>query len=163
MSASPGERSANAPFFVDKEVIRLTANGVWLSDQTEIDHENTVKLFFRSIQKDDQGYFLKVSYETKRIEVEDTAYFVFGLEGTASEGYVLLLSDGTREPLNPSTLKYQVGRLTCRVHQPEVEAKFLHKAYMEILKPLEQEGEHYVLQIGEHKIILAKVDSSVCG
>ncbi len=150
-----------------QEEIRLTANGVWLSNGSEIDHENTVKLFFRSIRKDGEGYFLQVGPETKRIVVEDTAYFVVGLEGGPSEGYVLLLSDGTCEPLDPATLKYQLGRLTCGVHREFneglVEAKFLQKSYVELLKNLEQEGEEYHLVLGGKKIILARADRSICG
>ncbi len=149
--------SVNAPFFIDTEVIRLTSNGVWMSDETEIDHQNTVTLFFKSIRKDDQGYFLQVSHEIKRIVVEDTAYFVVGLEGTADAGYTLLLSDDTKEPLRPETLKYQEGRLTCQVHASQDEAKFLQKTYMEILKNIKQEGQDYTLDLAGRTVILDRV------
>jgi hypothetical protein len=148
---------------METEVIRLTANGVWMSDQTEIDHQNTVQLFFRSIHQDDEGYFLKVGFETKRIIVEDTAYFVMGLEGSAAQGYLLILSDGAREPLDPSTLKYQLGRLTCRVHGARFEAKFLQKSYVELLQNLQQDGDEYFLEVAGQRVSLARVDRSICG
>src|SRR4051794_32128958 len=83
----------NAPFFVDREVIVLTRNGVWLADGTEITHEPTAKLFARSLKKDERGYYLHIGRETKTIEVEDTAYFVTRIDGSPFEGFQLSIND----------------------------------------------------------------------
>ena len=69
------------PGYVDTEIIRLTRDGIWLADGEEISHEPTRRLFARSLKKDEKGYFLHIGREMRRIEVEDTAYFVEGLEG----------------------------------------------------------------------------------
>jgi hypothetical protein len=103
----------NAPFFADRETIRLTRQGTWLSDGTEIDHEGTRRLFARSLFRDEQGYWLRIGPESKLIEVEDTAYFVTGLEGSPGGGYRVRLNDESVEPLDPATLRYAPGRLTC--------------------------------------------------
>lgn len=145
-----------APFFVDKETITLTQNGIWLSDSTEIDHEQTVRLFAKSIRKDLDGYFLQIGHETKRIRVEDSAYFVVGLGGSLEAGLELLLNDESREPLDPLTLAYRPGRLACRIRGGTEEAKFLHKAYFEILQGLQEDERAYFLELNGKRVELAR-------
>ncbi len=146
----------NAPFFVDTEVITLTKNGVWMSDGTEITHEPTRKRFARIRRKDEKGYFLQISRETKRIVVEDTPYFVHSIEGAPGEGYSLVLNDETRERLDPATLSYRPGRLACRVKGGAEEAKFLHAAYFDLLRDLEEDSRGYFLVVSGARIDLAR-------
>lgn len=144
----------NTPFFVDREVIVLSQNGVWLSDGTEITHEPTRRLFARSLKKDEQGYFLQVGRETKRIEVEDTAYFIHRIDGDPQRGFQLWVNDETQEPLDPATLDYRPGRLTCRIKKnPVEEAKFLHSAYFDLLKDLQEDSKSYFLQFGQARTL----------
>ena len=138
----------NAPFFIDNEVIVISKNGVWLADGTEITHEPTRKLFARSLKKDSQGYFLQIGRETKRIQVEDTAYFVHRLEGDPTTGYELILSDESREILDPETLQYRPGRLVCKTKDGKEEAKFLHSPYFDLLKHLQEDSKSYFLEFG---------------
>jgi len=160
--SNPKPTEPNAPFFVDTEVIRLTKNGIWLSDEIEIDHGQTVKMFAKSLRRDGEGYFLQIGRETKRITVEDTAYFITRIEGTPERGFDICLNDETRERLNPATLVYRPGRLTCKIKRgtegtlmTEEEAKFLHAAYFDLLKGLEEDGSCYWLTIANQKIVLA--------
>lgn len=145
----------NAPFFVDTEIIRLTKNGVWLSDAVEIDHEQTVKIFAKSLRKDEGGYYLQIGRETKRIEVEDTAYFVTRIDGTPRTGIELWLSDESRERLDPASLTYRPGRLACQIKGGLEEAKFLHAPYFELLKELDEDESSYLLDFGGKKVVLA--------
>lgn len=144
----------NAPFFVDTEVITLSRNGVWISDGTEITHEPTRRLFARSLKKDADGYFIQVGRETKRIQVEDTPYFIQRLEGFPETGYEVVLTDESHQPLNPLTLHYRPGRLTCRLENRE-EAKFLHSPYSEILKDLQEDETTYFITVNGHRVDLA--------
>ena len=147
------------PFgFTDNEVIRLTANGIWIADGHEITHDPTRKLFARSLFKDEQGYYLHIGRETKRIEVEDTAYFVHRVDGNPADGFELWLNDEARERLDPSTLSYRPGRLSCRIERrgdPE-QAKFLHAAYFDLLKHLEEDASSYFLTISGRRFPLAR-------
>ena len=143
------------------EVLRLTKDGVWMSDETEIEHENTLAAFSKSIRRDEQGYFIQISHETKRIIVEDTAYFVTGLEGSVQSGYTLLISDGSREKLDPKTLRYTSQRLICLIKSKQEEAKFLHKAYDEILSQLDQDSTHFFIRIENQKILLEEVKQTL--
>jgi hypothetical protein len=139
---------SNAPFFVDNEVIVLTKNGIWIADEVEISHEPTRKLFAKSLKKDPNGYHLHIGKETKQIQVEDTAYFVHRIDGSAEEGYQVWLSDETQEFLDPKTLKYRPARLTCKIKNGTEEAKFLHAAYFDLLKDLKQDMNSYYLEFG---------------
>lgn len=143
----------NAPFFIDTEVIRLTRNGVWMSDQTEITHEPTRRLFARNLERvpgADRQYLIKISRESKTIEVEDTAYFVQRIDGTPETGFEITLNDGNQEKLNFQSLKYQPGRLTCSVERRGFteEAKFLSTAYMDLLTYLKEDETSYFLETG---------------
>jgi hypothetical protein len=148
---------ANAPFFVDREVIVLTKQGIWLADGTEITHEPTRKLFAKSLKRDEAGYFLHIGKETKRIHVEDTAYFVSRMDGSPTNGILLWLSDESHETLDPKTLSYQPGRLTCKIKSHQEEAKFLHAAYFDLLKDLQEDSQTYYLEFGP-KAQLTRVD-----
>ena len=145
----------NAPFFVDREVIVLTRNGVWMADGTEISHEPTRRLFARSLNHDKDGYFLHIGRETKRIQVEDTAYFVHRIDGDPAGGYELWISDETRERLSPTTLGYKPGRLTAKVKGGKEEAKFLHAAYFDLLRHLEEDEKSYFLTLIGNRIELS--------
>jgi hypothetical protein len=150
---------ANAPFFVDQEEIVLTRHGIWLSDGLEITHEPTRKLFARSLKRDALGYFLQIGRETKRIQVEDTPYFIHRIDGSPDQGYLLWINDETHEPLNPVTLQYQPGRLVCELKQNEkagCQAKFLSAAYFDLLKNLEEDANTYFLRFGSIRINLAQ-------
>ena len=151
---------SNAPFFVDREIIVISSNGVWLSDGVEISHIPTRSLFAKSLKRDQEGYFLQIGRETKHIEVEDTAYFINRIHGNSETGYTLEISDETQEKLIPQTLRYQPGRLSCSIKiqnslaQSE-EAKFLHIAYFDLLKNLEEDDELYFLVIENQRVNLA--------
>jgi hypothetical protein len=130
--------------FVDLEVITLNAEGEWLSNGQPIEHETTLELFPKLLKRDEQGYFLQLQHETKRIVVEDTPFFVRALEGDRERGYMMILNDGTREPLDPSTLAYRPGRLVASVKGGEL-AKFKRAPYFELLKDIQEDQKGYFL------------------
>jgi hypothetical protein len=150
------------PPYEDREVIVVNKDGIWLADGSEITHEPTRRLFARSLKKDSEGYFLSIGRETKRIVVEDTAYFVERIVKNADSkienaDVSLHLSDGTQETLDPGTLRYSPGRLTCRIKNGSDEAKFLRGPYYEILRDLESDqgtAKTYFLNFNDKKIRL---------
>jgi hypothetical protein len=129
-------------FGIYEEII-LTKNGTWLSNGEEITHAGTVLAFSKNLFRCKDGFEIRLGTEKKSIYVEDTLYFVKRLEGTPTQGYQAFLNDGRNVDLDPSTLRYETGRLTCRVLHPNEntheEAKFLSVAYYEILKHAEPE------------------------
>ncbi len=140
------------------ENIILTKNGAWLSDNEEITHERTILAFARNIFRCKDGFEIRIGHERKTIHVEDTMYFITSIEGSPEIGFSIRTNDQRIGELDPSTLKYRPGRLTCRVPDPNTgileEAKFLSTAYYEILKYLEQDGESFSVTIEGKKITL---------
>jgi hypothetical protein len=144
----------NPDQWTDNEVILLTRDGIWMADGEEISHEPTRKLFARSLKHDAEGYFLSIGRETKRIEVEDTAYFVHRIEGNHTDGFEIWLSDETRERLKPESLIYRPGRLSCKIKNGSEEAKFQRTPYIEILRAITEETGKHSLEIAGKKIQL---------
>ena len=136
MNQSPG-----APY-IDLETLTLTRNGEWLADGDPITHERTIRAFQGHLAPlaDGSGWEIRIGRERKRVEVEDTAFFVRSLKGDARSGFMLELTDGSERPLDPHTLHYTPGRLTCRIdwQHPDgmkglAEARFLRGPSLEIL------------------------------
>ncbi len=153
----PEEQAAEAAKhgYFDHEVVVLTRNGVWMADGHEISHEPTKRLFAKSLHKDAKGYFLYIGRETKRIQVEDTAYFVTRIERSGPD-WKILLNDETREDLDLKTLSYQPGRLVCWIKNKTDQAKFLQAPYYELLRDLEEDETGYFLRSGNERFWLAK-------
>jgi hypothetical protein len=146
--------------FRDNEEIRLSKSGVWLSDGHEITHGETVRLFHRSLKRAGQGFEIAVGRESKAVVVEDTPYFVLGLEGAPASGLTLRLSDESLEKLEPRTLSYSPGRLVARVKGGAEEARFLNPAYFELLSGLQEDERSYFLVIeGKRVDLMARLKS----
>ena len=65
------------------------------------------------------------------------------------------MNDESRERLDPGTLRYRPGRLSCRIKGGKEEAKFLHAAYFDLLRGLEEDVRSYFTRIGAERIDLA--------
>lgn len=140
------------------EDLILTRNGIWLSNGEEITHERTVLAFSRNLYRCKEGFEIRLGHEKKNVHVEDTLYFVVRLEGDPILGYSIELNDGRLLELDPETLHYHRGRLTCRVPHPNEgtteEAKFLTQAYYELLKHLEKTQDGFSITIDGKTILL---------
>lgn len=151
--------NVDTSFFGIHEDIILTKEGVWLSNGEEITHPGTLTGFSRNLFRSKDGFEIRLGNERKTIHVEDTIYFIHGLEGDPEKGFGLRLNDGRVERLDPATLQYRPGRLTCLVaHPPEQtreEAKFLTTAYYELLKHFEPAEGGFEITIQGSKILLA--------
>ncbi|NDG84076.1 MAG: hypothetical protein EBX52_03440 [Proteobacteria bacterium] len=138
-------------FFGLYEDLILTRNGVWLSNGEEITHEKTMLAFSRNLYRCKDGFEIRIGSERKTVHVEDTLYFVTGIEGDPAIGYTLRLNDGRLVNLEPETLRYGPGRLTCSVSHPNEgtheEARFLSPAYYGILNHLESDPDGFRITI----------------
>lgn len=142
--------------FVHHEEIVLDKNGIWRSNGEEITHEGTLQLFSKSLSQDENGYFVSCQHERKEVTVEDTPYFVVRIDSESDKEIRITLNDRTEEPLDFSTLKYQPGRLTCRVKENQSEAKFLHAAYSDLLHTLDEDADGFFLNTPQGKLYLER-------
>lgn len=146
MSTQPSQ------IFIDNEVIRLTSDGVFLSNGEEITHARTVDAYHRHLGRDEEGYYISIGRDFKRIEIEDAALFVRAINWVSETKIELKLLDGTTEILKPETLRLREKRLTCLVKDGKEEAKFLRAPYLEFfLKAHVQEetGKYHAIIAGK--------------
>jgi len=152
--------------FVDQEELRLTSDGRWLSNGEEILHAETVRAFFRHLERVDRsesptGWQIRIGPESKSVIVEDVGVFVTRAEGSAEAGFLLNLSNGKELSLDPSSLRYQSpGRLYCRIgfrpHAGDEEAAFLRQPAIDLLFHAEETADAYLLRIGSRTVTLYK-------
>src|SRR5260370_17975560 len=86
--------------------ISFRRDGNWYSDEERIDNPRIALLFSQSIKRNPDGsYYLQVAEERASITIEDTPYVVKSLEADHLGGFIMVLNDATREPLNPANLE----------------------------------------------------------
>lgn len=140
--------------FQDLETIRINEHGVWLSNGEEITHVETLRGFKRHLKRDENGYFIQIGVDSKRIEVEDTAYFVEQV--FPSENQIKMrLSDETTEILDLKTLSYEPSRLVCKIKDGKETARFLPHPYHELLLLCDSEDSKFILKVGNQKVTLS--------
>jgi hypothetical protein len=143
--AKPDSWDHRGRIFLDKE-------GRWFHEGVEITHSRTLELFSRSVCPDPAGgYRLQIGREQARIEVEDTPCMVREVTFRGSR-VELKLNDGSRETLDPTTLRIgAVNVLYCNVKREKLPARFLRPAYYQLTSRMEQDQDGYFLQVDGQK------------
>ena len=117
---------ASAGFYaIESHTIRFGRDGERIANRRIAD------LFSRCVRKNPQGgYMLQMGDERAALEVEDTPFVVRQIEGDPERGFIVTLNDGTREPLDPSSLRCGADNaFYCRVKDGECEARLLRPAH----------------------------------
>ncbi|MBA2663484.1 MAG: DUF1285 domain-containing protein [Bradymonadaceae bacterium] len=142
------------------EKIHLDALGHWTHEGMGFTNEKIIALFNRSVGRTSGGtWVLNVGQFTYPIEVEDTGFFIERVDLDQSPP-LLSLSDGSSEPLDPATLRYEAGsRLYCDVKGGEFRARFKRPAYHALLDDaFEQDGAIVIIVAGQ-TVRLADTDA----
>ncbi len=128
-------------YAVESGKISFRRDGNWYTDEERIDNPRIALLFSRSIRQNPDGsYFLQVGDERASITVEDTPYVVKSVEGDAVSGFIAILNDEEREPLDASSLEVGADNvLYCRVKNGAFRARFLRPAYDHLSDCLEMD------------------------
>lgn len=131
------------------EAIRLREDGHWYHGDYPILHERTVTFLHKNIAVTEYGeYYLTGEDKPIPIIVEDTPYWVTHVERTIA-GYLITLTDGTLELLDPDTLWIGKNKaLYCMVKGAYLPAKFFPNAHNEMAKDIEEQGKDFVLKLG---------------
>jgi hypothetical protein len=118
-------------YAVESGKISFRKDGNWYSDNERIDNSRIALLFSKSIRRNPDGsFFLQVAEERASITVEDTPYVVKAVEDDGRGGFVVVLNDDEREPLDPSSLEVGAENvLYTQVKGGEFRARFLRPAY----------------------------------
>ncbi len=140
---------ARAGFYTaESGKISFRRDGNWYSDDERIDNERIALLFSQSIKRNPDGsYYLQVAEERAPITVEDTPYVVKALEDDELGGFMMILNDGTGEPLEPGALEVGANNvLYARVKGGAARARFIRSAYYHLSERFESDdaGGFYV-------------------
>lgn len=119
--------------------IRFGKDGRWYSDDEPIPNRAICALFSRTLHvlPDGRGR-LELGEDKADVVIEDTPWVVTAVEGDPERGFTLVLNDGTREPLDPTTLR--VGSehvLYARAKGGAHDVRFLRPAYYELTRHAE--------------------------
>lgn len=117
--------------------LAINRDGEWLDDGEEITHQGILANLWDNLHRDAAGYFVQTGPVRIPVEVADTPYVVIRVE---PEGQTLrlTLNDGTRELLDPATLRLAPGEVPyCRVKGGGWEARLSRAAAYQLGRLLE--------------------------
>ncbi len=138
-------------YAIERHTIRFGRDGEWYSDGERIANRRIADLFSRCVRRNPQGGFmLQMGDERAPIEIEDTPFVVRQIEGDRERGFTLVLNDGTREPLDPATLRSGPDNaLYCQVKAGEYEARLLRPVYYALTQSVKVGADgRFVLVVG---------------
>jgi hypothetical protein len=132
----------------------LHRDGRWTHEGVAIRNRRLREVFDRSVRyAPEEGVFVvQIGRFRGQIEVEEAAFFVRAFDPGSGE---LHLSDASREPLDPATLRVSPrdGALLCSVKRELAPprgllARFFHSAQSELLCAVEETSEGLRLRAG---------------
>jgi len=126
-----------------ESTIRLDREGRFFHDGELVAHRGMARAFASWVARhpDDGRFILTNGYDWTYFTVEGAPFFVEGVHGSDS-GPVLVLFDGSEEPLEPATLRLDDdGIFTTVVKGGAFDAKFLRAAQLELAEWLEQDSD----------------------
>ena len=137
--------------YIDKE-------GHWYHKGVEMIRKDFIRLFYQNMELDlEDRYVINMNGESCYVELEDTAFVVCSVSyqevtGAQAARFILLLSDGNKEELQPDTLFVgQADVLYCRIKEDVFPARFKRTAYYQLAQYIEEENECYFLPLNEKK------------
>jgi len=130
-------------YTVESGKISFRRDGNWYSDDERIDNPRIGLLFSQSIKRNPDGsYYLQVAEERASITLEDTPYVVKSLEDDQLGGFMIVLNDETREPLDPANLEIGTDNvLYALVKNGDARARFLRSAYYHLSDRFESDPD----------------------
>jgi hypothetical protein len=138
--------------------IRFGKDGRWYCDDEPIPNRAICQLYSRTLRILPDGRArLELGEDKADVVIEDTPWVVTGIDRGPSGDFTVTLSDGTREPLDPASLRTSGEHvLYCRVKGGAHEARFLRPAYYELMRHTEAgpAGE-CVLTVGNRRVVLS--------
>ena len=139
----------NAVFWMDK-------NGIWHNEHGKFEHPKIIRHFNRSIQKDDQGYYLSQASDG----VEEKVYFphedsvLFVVDICLEDKLQLTLNTANTICLDPTQLFTQNDNLY--VETPGHSIKFSQHALVKLSKQMEEIDGQFCLVLNHTSYLIAE-------
>ena len=114
--------------------LRIDRDGGWFHEDDEVSHEGILASLREGLQVDGAGHFLQIGPVRVPVEVDDAPFAVVRFEAEG-DGWILWLIDGSREALDPATLRLGRGDVPyCRVKGGRFDARFSRAATWQLLQ-----------------------------
>ena len=116
--------------------IKFGKDGRWYSDDEPIPNKAINRLFSQTLKILPDGRArLELGEDKADVIIEDTPWVITGVEGDRTRGFIVVLNDESREPLDPTTIRIgQDNVLYCRIKNGAHEARLLRPAYYELMR-----------------------------
>jgi len=119
--------------------LRIDRDGEWFHEGEEVCHEGILASLRQGLQVDAAGHFLQIGPVRVPVEVEDAPFAVVRFEAEGN-GFALWLNDGSREALEPGSLRLREGDVPyCRVKGGRFEARFSRAAAWQLLQRVKEQ------------------------
>ena len=131
----------------------LRRDGSFWHEGVQVTHPRLARAFRRGVRfaEAERTFVVQVGPFRGWLDVEDTAFFVDAYDEPTGE---IQLSDETREPLDPATLRSDPdGVLRCTV-KSRFPARFTREAQAELLQAIDSDGEELLLRANHRRIKL---------
>ncbi len=123
------------------ETIRIDRNGDWWYGEQQIVRSGLIRLFYRFLFKQEDGYFIVTPAERVRVEVEDAALLVVNMVEETPHCLTLCLNDDTQIPLNRTHLPWIDARGILHVPvRNGLAARFSQACHVELGLRLTEDG-----------------------
>ncbi|HET8542573.1 MAG TPA: hypothetical protein VFL83_22045 [Anaeromyxobacter sp.] len=148
--------------------LSVDEEGRFLHRGEPIAHARTLEVLWRSLEPAGGGRWLvRVGRESAYVAVAETPFIVRGLDGAGgSAPPALLLSDGSREPLDPATVRLGAdGVLRCTISRGRP-ARFARAAQIALGMALEEDppgSQTFVLAAGGRRWRVAEAPATEGG
>jgi len=156
VTASPPD----PPFSFSRETdIRIDADGHFWHEGTRVTHERLQRALASWIDVDPETgrYILKNQVQWCFIQVDDAPLVVRSAQVTGDGSALdLSLSDGTRERLDPASLRLVGDVPYCRVRGGKLPARFAPQAAFVLLERVSEEDTGPVLHLGDRALPLPR-------
>jgi hypothetical protein len=139
---------------------RIDREGAWRHEGVEVTHPGVLRNLYSNLRVDGAGHHLQAGPLRIPVQVDDAPFVVVRADATAPEAIELHLSDGSREPLDPSTLVLdRQGIPYCRVKGGRFVARLSVSAWLQLAERIEGDpGTPPVLVLGDRRIPLRRDD-----
>ncbi len=134
----------------EKAVFRMDGNGHWFNRHGRFEHKKIIDYFNRSIQKDDNGYYVCQI----RGDIREKVYFfyedtpVFAVKVIMGDTTTLLLNTGGKIKLDPNHLYIKNDRLFQK--DEDMLIKFTEQAMMAMANLMEERKNRVFIKLNNN-------------